>query len=1190
MMRRVTSPSETSAQTSAQTPPEEARDTAPGRAPAPSPAPAAPDAAEAAPWTAAETAPATLPDAEPEDAPDTPPARALGTTPEEAPAAAPEEAPAAAPEETPAAEPEGAPAAEPEGAPDAAPRATPPAGPGPSPDPADRSGDAPPAPSPAPHPTRGRLLALLAGLAGLVAVVCALTLPFAPVSVNEPTVSWPRDPARPEPTLLPLTAYRPLALDVTFTCAAARQAGAADGVVLSTVNPEWPLAGRQGLLVTAREGRVQVRALDELVLDEPLAGDCTYTIAGTSRGRPEYQGTPPDFRDPSAPDPALFAGVDDAVLTVARDGVERGRATGPLLPDVDLLTTSATAVAPGDLRVHLAVDDEFTSSPAPLKRLLVGALVAMLAVTAVLLLLLDRRVVRRSRRWRPGWPRLVDALVPAVIVFWAFVAPATDDDGYYAQMARNARVTGAVGNYYQLYNQNFTPFTWFYHVLGRWQELAGDAPVQQRVLAVAFGVVTWVLLRRFVAAAVPATAGPGVRALYPAVLAAVFLGWWLPQDMGVRPEGVVCVCGAAALLAVLVAGTRRRLAVAWLAFAVAGLGFAVHPTGFTLLAPLVAGLPLLWRAVAVPGARLVTALRALAVASGGMVAPLAAFADAGLRDFLRGQTIFLSIQAQDDWTNEIARYAFLLGGGAMGNYAKRIAVLLCLVSLVWFVALAAAARARRVALPTPLWLAGSTTALAFAALWITPSKWGHHFGALAGVGSAFLALFLVAAVPLLRVVLDGRRLPYGVIAAAATSSVMAIALSFHGPNVWPYAWLDGIRRPEYAPAVKGVLLGAPWLWLLVFGLVVAVLWAFGRVVGSPVLRNGDARLAAGAAVPAVAVLALLASSAYTVGTFGLAAAWGVPRSSVWAQSLADPTAERCAAAGATEVLDPFTATPLAVADGLAAPPAATGFVPNAGWYPGNQPQGVAARQVWGSLVASRPGGSVDQTVGEITTPWYTLPPDAGRDGAAATVLVAGSLVEGNSLTVEYGWRTGNVLVPLGTEKLEDTARDTSWRTLALTPPAGTAVLRLVGVDASGGTGGWLAFSAPVAARPVLLSTFLPRAAPVALAWPLAFGWPCQRQPGIVDGITEPPAFAVLWGSKGNLSGFWDGAWQPFRGGAFGQVPRSQSVLQLATVAPVDPYVQVFVFGSDLGRDRYTVTEHHRTVGGASTVVARDLGG
>ena len=53
-----------------------------------------------------------------------------------------------------------------------------------------------------PPPHRPRVL--LAAMTGFLAVLCALLLPFAPVSVNEPTGSWPKDPARPEPTLLNL--------------------------------------------------------------------------------------------------------------------------------------------------------------------------------------------------------------------------------------------------------------------------------------------------------------------------------------------------------------------------------------------------------------------------------------------------------------------------------------------------------------------------------------------------------------------------------------------------------------------------------------------------------------------------------------------------------------------------------------------------------------------------------------------------------------------------------------------------------------------------------------------------------------------------------------------------------------------------------------------------------------------------
>ena len=1020
-------------------------------------------------------------------------------------------------------------------------------------------------------------------------MVCALALPFAPVSVNEPRVIWPKDPARPESTLLNLTAYRPLALDVTVTCAVARQAqatgptGPAGAVVLATVEPNWPLSTDEGMVVTAQNDRLQVRAMGRVLVDDPLAGACTYTISGTGSGRPEYQGETPDPLDPTVPDLTRLAGPDDAVLTVSRDGTELARATAPLLPSVDMLTTSVTSVPPGALRVTLDVDDEFTSSPTPLKRVLIGLLLVMLLATAVLLVRADLDDDDRPDRRRWGRPRVVDAVVPVVIGFWTLVAPATDDDGYYAAMARNSRISGAVGNYYQLYDQNFTPFTWFYYVLGWWQGVVGNAPVLQRLLAVAFGLITWALLRRFAADVMVETAPdrPWVRSACHAMLAAVFLAWWLPQDMGVRPEGVVCVCAVAAMHAVLVASRRERLAVAWLAFALAGLGFAAHPTGFTLLAPLLAGLPLLWRLVAVPGAAMATTLRALAVASGGMVAPLLAFADGGLRDFLRGQQIFLSIQAQESWATEIQRYSFLLSQIPMGNYAKRAAVLLCLVSLAWFAVLAGAARMRRVQLPVTLWLSGWTTALAFAALWLTPSKWTHHFGALAGVGSAFLALFLVLAVPTVRSVLGMWRPPFGLVVGVVGSYVLAIALSWHGPNQWPYAWLDGVRRPTFTPAIKHVLLDSPLLWLLVLVVVVGVLVVSSRVVGSR-----DPRLNVLRAVPILVAISLVGTTVYTVYTFGLAAVQGVPRSSLWAQSLADPTASRCAAAAGTEVLDPFTAVPLEEAPGLPAPPPATGFVAGGGYYSGNRPQGVAAGRVWGSLVA-RDGASAERTEGQVTTSWYTLP---DRTAGTVTVIAAGSLADGVTLTAEYGRRSGDTVEPAGTEELTDAAHDPSWRTRTLSPSAGADVVRLVGGDASGAIHGWLAFSAPVVARPVTLADFLPRAAPVALGWPLAFGWPCQRQPGIVNGITEPAAFGVLWGAKGALSGFSDGAWQPSRGGAFAQVSRSQSVLELATVQPVDPNVQVAVFGSPLGRDRYTLMERRRTEAGASTATGPRTGG
>ncbi len=1025
---------------------------------------------------------------------------------------------------------------------------------------------------------RDRLIALFAGATALVAVLCGMLLPFAPVSVNEPTVSWPQDPDRPVSTLLSLTAYRPLAMDIRFTCAAARVAQENGGVLVSTAAPSSPVAGTTGLIVTIRDDRVQVGGLDRMLLDEPLpVGPCEYRISGQSRGTPSF--VRPDVApgvDP--PDLSAFARPDNAELTISRGSTLLVSTPAEQLPDVDVLATDVPGLSDGGLSVQLRVDDEFTSSPTAVKSMLTWLLVLALVATPVLLARLDRLRARVPHVRRFALPRIVDVLVPAVILFWMFVAPATDDDGYYAAMARNSVITGGVGNYYQLYDQNFTPFTWFYQALGWWQQLAGNAPVQQRIPAAVFGIVTWFALRRLAVIAMREWAPDrrGVRVLAHAVLAVVFLSWWVPFDMGVRPETVVAMCGALTMLAVLVAGRRSRLALAWLAFALAGLGFTAHPTGFTLFAPLIAGLPLLWPVVRVVGDWKGTALRALAVASGGMLAPLLAFADGALRDFIRGQTIFLSLQGQEGWSTEIERYDFLLSQMAMGNYAKRAAVLACLVALGWFAVLAVAARMRRIALPTPLWLAGSTTALAFASLWFTPSKWSHHFGALAGVGPLFLALLLVTGVPLTRKVLQGSRLPYGVLAAAGASFVLVTALAWHGPNMWPYASLAGMHRPDLPPRVRGILLDSIPLWAVVMVLTALVLVGVARA-----LARTDLRAAALCAVPVVVVVSLLGSTGYTVVNFGQGAARGTPAESVWAHGLHDPGGSDCGAASTVRVLDPATSTTLPLAPDQPAQQAPVGFERGEGYYHGNEPQGPLGSQVWGSLLPV-PTGGPEHNVGQMATGWYTLPQGlAGGDAVA--VIAAGTLEDGNTLTAVYGQRTetGTVIVMDGDDQaLTDEARYPSWRTFTLEPPPGADVVRLSAVDATGGLHGWLAFSPPVVQRAVPLSQYLPAGAPVAMAWQLAFGYPCQRQPTIVDGITEAPRYAVQYGD-GGLGGLGDGTWLPFRGGAYAQVPRTQSVQQLAVVPGVDPSIQVYAFGTGFAAGAYTVTETRRTVSGGS---------
>jgi arabinosyltransferase C len=237
--------------------------------------------------------------------------------------------------------------------------------------------------------------------------------------------------------------------------------------------------------------------------------------------------------------------------------------------------------------------------------------------------------------------------------------------------------------------------------------------------------------------------------------------------------------------------------------------------------------------------------------------------------------------------------------------------------------------------------------------------------------------------------------------------------------------------------------------------------------------------------------------------------------------------------------------------------------------------------VWGSLVG-RDGRALELTTGRMSTGWFALPADA-EPATATTVLAAGTLSGGNALTAVYARRNGGAVAPVDTEELTDSARDPSWRTFVLDPPPGADLVRLEAQDADGGLHGWLAFSAPARSRAVVLADYLPDRAPVALAWPIAFNFPCLRQPRMVDGITESPQYAVLFGDRA-LGGFSDGVWQPFRGGAFAQVPRTQSVQQLAVVPGVDPEIQVYAFDTPLARGAYALTRASRTTPGASTAV------
>ena len=116
------------------------------------------------------------------------------------------------------------------------------------------------------------------------------------------------------------------------------------------------------------------------------------------------------------------------------------------------------------------------------------------------------------------------------------------------------------------------------------------------------------------------------------------------------------------------------------------------------------------------------------------------------------------------------------------------------------------------------------------------------------------------------------------------------------------------------------------------------------------------------------------------------------------------------------------------------------------------------------------------------------------------------------------------------------------------PPPGAEVVRLVAVDDSTTTGGWLAFTGPTVRRWVPLPEFLPADRPVGVAWQMKSLFPGVRQPRQQAGITEPASAAIAYGETPR-DAVADWTFEPERGGLLGHAHREAQVTLLTTALP-----------------------------------------
>lgn len=996
-----------------------------------------------------------------------------------------------------------------------------------------------------------RLVAALAALlVGIAAVVVALAVPGAPVESSTSTVSWPRAGAAPVPTTLFLVPYRPASLEVTVPCGAIRAARArtADTTVLATTvgAPADALAVRTRPGTDDGPAALQVISSGRVVPVEVPADDCGLRLVAGASGLTVTVGDRVAATEPGAPVPEVFAATTD--LT--------GR-------DADGLALTARTPA------------WFDNAPAPEKSALLTAqprlaLVGLLFVALAGVLIPPRRgdrtlrelasvrglAIARThgrrarRRVRAALARpwvlarlAVDAVVAVGLAWWSIVGPLTDDDGFAAVIAREIR-DGDVGNYYRWFNASEVPFAANQRLLAGFLD-DGIGPLALRTPSVLAGLLTWVVLTRGVLR--PAL-GPAGRSVAVRVLAAVaFAVWWLPYDLGARPEPLVAlgtVVVTALVLRAVRPGTGQPVVLLAVAALAAAFTVSVAPSGVMAAAPFLLCLPRVLQALT-GGPRedgpvdrvtraVLPAAHVAVVAGLAAVALVVVFADQSWHGFEVATEIHRQIGPNQPWYAEWLRYGYLFGEDSWGAAAKRVPVVVGLVlagtGLVVLARGSGAERSRScdgVLGRESVLLLGLLPA-GFGLLAVTPSKWSHHYGALAGFGAIGLVATVLA---LWRASRRRDRVVGATAGVAALLLALGAAFAFAGPNAW-WAY-SGFGMPGSTGPQRPFDAVALWLLVAVVAAVVAVVvvvrWDRAPDDGPPLVA---AALAAAPLVPAATAVVVVVVSVLLLGSSFATAADRGDRFSLAAQNRAELAGApgACGLQDRVEVLPTVPGGPLTPVRGSTA--TMSGFVADGGAVDPpplrpDQTDGTDGttdtRFTWGS----RADG--DGSVGEMTTAWFGLTRPTPDQELA--VGVAGRTSDGASLTWEFG--RGDRVVgerpvvedpepdrgyrgyagSAEQERLQDAgARRDRWRTVtvpAAEVPAGADRVRLRATDDRTDTGGWIAFTGPRVVAPEPLDRWLADRGPVLVDWAIAFAWPCAGElPRVAGGIAQTPGAVI----------------------------------------------------------------------------------
>lgn len=946
----------------------------------------------------------------------------------------------------------------------------------------------------------------------------AILLPFAPIVDQQTTVSWPQAGRAPESTTAFFVPYSPTGVHVEVPCTAVR-AGQDRARLTTLVSSHLPGRDTTGFVITTSNEQLRVLLGGREVYRAPVGRDGCGLV--------------------------LDSGQDGSTLRV---GARSLRLPDDRVLQIQAFSTELQPAQASGLRVEARTADWFQSSPTVSKLVLIGCQLALAGGSLFLLALGDRKRRRLAERPdqasapRLGWrSRFGDAGMLVTLGAWAVLGPRTADDSFTEAIVRNSLHSGTFTNYYRWENSAEAPFTLVLRLL---QPLvAAEAnPLVLRLPSMLAGLLVWLLLSR---GALPVLLPEHARRFWVrAVLAAAVLAWWLPFNLGVRPEPFVAL-GVTAVFTCLLRGTARQdgagLVLLGLAGLAAGLTIATSPSAVVVFAPILLLAPRIWHTVRGPsGAGGVTPIGWLALACClGAVGLVTIFADQSAYGILRATELHQFYGPNVGWFQEVRRYEYLLGFSGSAGLGRRLPVLVTIAVLGCAVLLLVRG-ARRLLGMRLSYLPVTALALGFGLLWLTPSKWTHYFGSLAGLGAAALTTGVVLLAATARHQWQDRTVV--LIGAAGTiATALAASLAFAGKNTWFLYSHWGVPHDEtpYRP------LNNPLLWLLLVAILLA-LTRLPRFAGTQSTRAALARMPAVIASVAIGLLVPILLVSFAVAPIRQAGSY-----SEGGQNVSHLTGgDTCGILDYVVTTRDVAGGELDAARGKAAREKArfTGFKYHGGYPSDSQPPdppGVGgSRYLWGSMTDN------DPSTGELTSQWLSLP--RLTRGQELALSVAGRTGDGNRVSLEFARAAPGAPHLLGERVIDDTYRDADereqypadkvipdlpqdrpgWRSPHMDAedvPRGADLVRVRATDATVDAGGWVAVTGPRIRETRPVRDLLAGRDPVYVDLAMLWSAPCVRNlPVVAGGLAEAPQMLIKPPAETGLNGS-----APFNAGAGG---------------------------------------------------------